>query len=576
VHDGCDRGAATTRCRRLAGHAGGGWPRSHAARTRTPNGLVGTAGADMTVATLPFLLVPLLTLGSIDRPQYVCINALGTGQLPTQAHIDSTLANLSGVKGSADGRRRLCMSEQWSVLGKNANVTKMAQQVDEFLALSLSNDIPVSMSIDATQWWEDAEHIWNWWNKSRTQTYNPTNVRNVEWAGSSPANATKISWRNWGSQFRITAAPGFFTPPPNFASPAYRQAAAEAMLPLVRRIAAWFAKLPDDKKYLLAYVRSTQELWQGTNYWYYNNGNALIKQNVSNDPKCGPKCGAQLGFAATCTVGACTGELTLAQLDATINSYCDFANQLLLGAGIPRSRTMCHTGFGTNPRATVHRGKQPLMNSPATSVTTSGAPGWSMYIGSSPVWTVGGFELNASLDAIDGTPWGAPEWMPFNLLANKGSSAQWEFAFEDILAFRNNRLVVMQNWNSLWQSKPITTVGIAALSTVIGRAPPCLVDAATAMHTTKLNATSFQLRWTPAGSGCETQQVLASAVSTRLASGALAAPTLLMSDQLSANVATDTLTLKSDPSLELVHWQVISQGCGGTQTAVSDTASLVI
>eukprot|EP01047_Picozoa_sp_COSAG01_P119094 COSAG01_NODE_47788_length_387_cov_0.579861_1_plen_49_part_10 len=49
----------------------------------------------MTVATLPFLLVPL-TLGSIDRPQYVCINALGTGQLPTQAHIDSTLANLSG------------------------------------------------------------------------------------------------------------------------------------------------------------------------------------------------------------------------------------------------------------------------------------------------------------------------------------------------------------------------------------------------------------------------------------------------------------------------------------------------
>ena len=50
------------------------------------------------------------------------------------------------------------------------------------------------------------------------------------------------------------------------------------MDPLVKRIGRWYAALPSDKKYLLAYVRSTQELWTGTNYWHYRDGNARIHQ----------------------------------------------------------------------------------------------------------------------------------------------------------------------------------------------------------------------------------------------------------------------------------------------------------
>ena len=51
--------------------------------------------------------------------------------------------------------------------------------------------------------------------------------------------------------------------------------------------------------------------------------------------------------------------------------------------------------------------------------------------------------------AVDGTPWGAPEWMPFTLIktppqGGHGTPARWDFAFEDILSYRNNRLVVMQ------------------------------------------------------------------------------------------------------------------------------------
>ena len=93
------------------------------------------------------------------------------------------------------------------------------------------------------------------------------------------------------------------------------------MLPLVKEIAAWYKALPSEKKYLLAYVRSTQELWQGANYWYYPGGNALAKdKNTSNDPKLGPSGGMQLGYAAVCSAGAeCSGNITVAEIDKVRN-----------------------------------------------------------------------------------------------------------------------------------------------------------------------------------------------------------------------------------------------------------------
>lgn len=275
------------------------------------------------------------------------------------------------------------MSDQFSVL-QGGNATKLLEQVRLRLSLSLANDLPVSFSIDATQWWGGREDLFNFWNSTRNQTYNPANVcesprptspavcpatvafvayapctergtrwpvvvDNVEWTWWSPANATEISWRNWGSQFRIDG-PAMYTPAPNFASPAFRKAAADGMLPLLKEIAAWYAGLPSNKKYLLAYVRSTQELWQGANYWYYPNGNALAKdKNTSHDPVLGPSGGMQLGYAAACTAGAqCSGDITVAQIDKTINDYCAFSNALVTGAGIPRSRVMCHTGTRWN------------------------------------------------------------------------------------------------------------------------------------------------------------------------------------------------------------------------------------
>lgn len=191
------------------------------------------------------------------------------------------------------------------------------------------------------------------------------------------------------------------------------------MLPLVKEIAAWYADLPSNKKYLLAYVRSTQELWQGANYWYYPNGNALAKdKNTSHDPQLGPSGGMQLGYAAACIGGAqCSGDITVAQIDKTINDYCTFSNALVTGAGIPRSRVMCHTGTRWNgatqqptPPPPPGAKPKPIFNTPAAAITTTGSPAWSMYIadnsdkGSMPTHTLRG--LNESLDATDGTPWG--------------------------------------------------------------------------------------------------------------------------------------------------------------------------
>ena len=79
------------------------------------------------------------------------LNGIG-GNSNSQHAISSTLANLSGVTKSQDGRRRLCMSDQFSVLNTGVNATKLVQQVRQMLALSVANDLPVSISVDATQW----------------------------------------------------------------------------------------------------------------------------------------------------------------------------------------------------------------------------------------------------------------------------------------------------------------------------------------------------------------------------------------------------------------------------------------
>ena len=245
---------------------------------------------------LALALAAAAAAADLDRPQYICVNK-GYGSPSgwvvdnpasfTQASIDEILTAFDGQRGSA--YRKLCVSfNLWTLF--NANFSTMLASLDALLALALANELPLSLSLDPTQWWDERPDLWNYWSK-RSPGYNPANVANVEWFGPSPDNATLISWRNWGSQFRMG------TPHPNFASAAFREAAAASVSPLAARIAEWYRALPAGKKWLLASVRATQELWIGTNYFYYAGGNALARKSPKGDPAGGPGASAlQLGY----------------------------------------------------------------------------------------------------------------------------------------------------------------------------------------------------------------------------------------------------------------------------------------
>ena len=96
---------------------------------------------------------------------------------------------------------------------------------------------------------------------------------------------------------------------------------------------------------------------------------------------------------------------------------------------------MCHTGshFGESFPSESHPSPI-LFNTPAAAVTSQGAPGWSMYIGQTPVANLKGGML-ACFDTIDYTPWGAPEWGPW-LGKEPNTTSAWDSVYEDILGHR--------------------------------------------------------------------------------------------------------------------------------------------
>lgn len=408
-----------------------------------------------------------------DRPSYLCLNkAFPGGWLATdpstitQASVTQFLSSFNGTLGGTT--RKLCISFNMWVLFGGANASTYLASLDRMLALVEANDLPFSISLDPTQWWQSRPDLYNFWDPS-SPGYSPSNVYNVEWTGPSPDNATKISWRDWGSQFRVG------TPHPNYASPAFRGAAAEALVPLSQRLAQWYQGLPSSKKYLLAYVRASQELSIGSNFYYYPNGNGLIPAPPSQDPVGGPGAGLQLGYAAVCgTSGACTQGQPLApsQLDAVVSSFLSFSAGVLRDAGIPRSRLMVHIGadFQRAPACTPHTPAFPypcaVFISPTAGLIPEAFPAWSLYTSGTDAASDEG--LATALLALGGAPWGTGEW---NIFA--GPYSAWRSALNATLSFFNNRLLVVQNYESI-SGMP---QALAAVVDALGEEVGCLVDA---------------------------------------------------------------------------------------------------
>ncbi len=548
-------------------------------------------------------LLPALTHAVLDRPSYLCVNKgygvpgpnawLATDPASfTQASIDELLASFNHTLGS--DTRRLCVSfNMWVLFGGAPAATYLAS-LNALLALVEANSLPLSISLDPTQWWQGRPDLYNWWDPA-APGYSPANTANVEWTGPSPANATAISWRNWGSQFRMP------TPHPNYASPAFRAAAAEALLPLAGRLAQWYSGLPSARRWLLAAVRATQELWIGTNYYYYPGGNSLAPLPPAQDPTGGPGAALQLGYSAVCgglgaaaraaTPGCGSSDaqgqpqpLSTAQLDAVVSSFLSFSAGLLLQAGIPRSRLAVHTGsfFQAPPPCTPRTPAFPhacaAFNSPAAALVPEAAPGWSMY--GEGTEAGGDAGVPTALAALQGAPWAAPEWNIFT-----GPQRAWAAALNGTLAFGNNRLLVVQNYESIAGDAGACAAVAAA---VAAPPPPCFIDAPTQLAAQPQGSAGgvFALSWQQAQAGgaagssgaVASFEVRASTLSELLPSGQLAVPDVLAvtlpGGQLSAG-----LTLPPGFAADHVFWGVTARSCAGTAGAnlmASDVALLLV
>lgn len=513
---------------------------------------------------LLFLLYPLATVPSsapssiYSSPQYLALNFDFDPGYPSsfsQQTITNMLQALNQTRGSR--KRVLAFSfDFWSLY--DADIPTMINSTDALLQLVTDNDLPLSISIDATQWWQFRPDLFNWWNSS-LPTFNPLNKYNVEWFGWSPDNATSVSWRNWGSQFRMPS------PAPNFASPAYQRAAAESMMPIASRIALWYRQLPPNKKYLLGYIRCVQELWIGTNYFYYPGGNypnGTPGWDPAHDPTGGLPNTTQLGYAAICTSGlACNGTITTAQLDTIVSSLITFTGQVLLDAGIPRSRIMSHTGFFNDPPTDTL-----VFNSAAAAVTTMAAPGWSLY-NQATLNMSNNIGVPEALESIANTPWGAPEFNPY--LGSNGTLEGWTAAFLNTFSYKNNRLLVLQNWGSIYPSNPVGQQGVVNALLDI---PDCLVDSANYFGSTLLNSTFVLLQFT-LGSDTDSAVLNIGIINNVfLPSGELAAT--LLSIPLTNTATEYTLNLMDVGNGTVpIYWQITSNGCT-SQSIVSEVQIL--
>jgi hypothetical protein len=494
-----------------------------------------------------------------NNPQYICMNKMfgcttqqgcwneGQPSSLTQASVDLFLSSVGNVTGGP--LRRLCLGFQIDALDGSTASTHAAT-LAQLLALSEANNLPIVLSLDAFEFWEGRPDLWNWWN-STLAGFDPANAANVEWTAPSPVNATMIAWADWGAQFRKQ-------PHPNLASPVFRAAVADAIRPLASVVGAWYNALDPGKKYLLAGVKAGWEIWIGTNFYFYADGNRYVNAPPEGDPTSGAAGSVQLGYAAMCTLGlACDGSVTPALLDAVVSDYFDFTTSLIAGF-LPRSKVFTHAGTfpfvaGSAPDNGV------VYNSPMPARSTHAAPGWSFYHAAYNVSTGAG--LDAALAALQGTHWAASEFGYMG--GNNGTEQQqWETALRNAIGYKNNRIVDIYNWESL------DAAALAAIAAVVSDSPPCLIDAASDLTSAMTdNGTVALLSWVPGPSG-ESAMLLVSTCPATLISGLLASPDVTATP-LPAGTSNFNLTTAGWEDIPL-YWQVTTLGCNGSQQMVSE------
>lgn len=331
-----------------------------------------------------------------------------------------------------------------------ADIDSVEQSLKTLLKLSEEANVPVLLHLDGINWMNGRPDIWNWWDPKKPG-YNPENKKNVEWTSWDESSAIKISWRNWGTQFRTS-------PAPNLSSPVVINAQMGALKKLVPHIVSWYEALPPDKKYLLGGVKLGHETSIGVNAYFYKNGNRYIEEMPNSNkldpmesynPEGGYSGGlTPIGYNAVKTAGIKNkGRITARDLELVVHKYLDTISQYVNSLGVPKDLLYTHQGGNFAPW------EKHLSFAPASNQYS--LPGWSFY-STNPN---GAGDLGDVLDRRPDQGWAAAEWWwPGN------NQLEWMYNIQTTLSYKGCRYLAIFNWQGGLEKYPD---GIKAVREVV-------------------------------------------------------------------------------------------------------------
>lgn len=409
---------------------------------------------------------------SNDPIQYIIINKSDTAPRATCCYWNERDPSTITVDAIRELRSRIGNSSFDSPVKLGVQMVvpyfdiKPSQSVDiiqNLIAISKKERVPVLFKLDGFTDWDNRPDLWNWWNPNQPG-YNPNNKNNVEWTDWTPDAAIKISWRNWGNQFRVK-------PHPNLGSQVYMEAKRNELNVLLAIIADWYNNLPPQEKYLFAGVVLDNELGIGINHYYFPNGNKLLDQNPEEDPSVpwevmnkGPSFGKQqLGYAAVKSYGiADSGQITADHLNKAVKKHAQFLASIARQYLSPE-KVFVHGMWNlSEPR---DKGL-----SYSNVVTNIVSPGWTTY---------GANLLNFQSDqdfikAIKENTlkiWGAVEWSPLG--DNKPNTfPAWNTALRETLSADGNKIIVIYSLKDLINKQAGDNIAaIKAVQNILGIEP---------------------------------------------------------------------------------------------------------
>jgi len=353
-----------------------------------------------------------------------------------------------GANASAAGSLRVGSEVIFSLL--QSDQATLLASLGAALAASQASGIPVSIVLDGENWWDRRPELWNWWNRS-LPGFDAANAANVEWTAPADASsAVKVGWRDWGSQIRVA-------PQMNILAPKVQAAVAPKLAAMAGAVAAWHAALPAARRYLLACVKVGWEAGVQYNSFFYPNGNTLVNEPASDDPKTGQdfKKGVaagvqQLGFAAAHVAGlgpgagAGSAALDRGTIAVLTRAYIRWLSGVVVGAGVPPAKVVNHVGGQVPPYAAT----VPF----AAAFDGNSTPGYSFY------WGAPGPELGAEMAQAGRTRWAAAEWN----LRGKDEPA-WLAGFNDTLTFLDCAHVAVYNWDNDFSKRPDGQAAVRSL-----------------------------------------------------------------------------------------------------------------